>query len=51
MLDLKGVNELEERLRRLDLVMLPLQHIWVSHVSHLDTLSEGRSILQQLLNL
>ncbi|CAI9281819.1 unnamed protein product [Lactuca saligna] len=51
MLDLKGVNDLEERLRKLDLVMLPLQHIWVSHVSHLDTLSEGRSILQQLLNL
>ncbi|KAL7604398.1 hypothetical protein Lser_V15G18881 [Lactuca serriola] len=49
MLDLKGVNELEERLRRLDLVMLPLHHIWVSHVSHLDTLNEGRSILQQLL--
>ncbi|CAH1429936.1 unnamed protein product [Lactuca virosa] len=49
MLDLKGVNELEERLRRLDLVMLPMQHIWVSHVSHLDALNEGRSILQQLL--
>ncbi|XP_024970942.1 CST complex subunit CTC1 [Cynara cardunculus var. scolymus] len=48
-LDTKGVDQLEERLQRLDMMMPPLQHIWISEVSHLDTLNEGRSILQELL--
>lgn len=49
-LDTKAVDQLEERLQRLDMMMPPLQNIWASEVSHLDTLNEGRSILQELLN-
>ncbi|KAI3522092.1 hypothetical protein L1887_11571 [Cichorium endivia] len=48
-MDSNGVNELYERLRKLDMVMLPMRNLWVSHVSHLDTVNEARSILQQLL--
>ncbi|KAI3767339.1 hypothetical protein L2E82_17434 [Cichorium intybus] len=48
-LDSEGVNELYERLRKLDMVMLPMRNLWVSQVSYLDTMNEARSILQQLL--
>ncbi|KAL8230888.1 hypothetical protein R6Q57_000666 [Mikania cordata] len=43
-------NQIEEQLQRLDIkMMLPVVNILVSEVSHLDILSEGRSILQELL--
>ncbi|KAJ9567422.1 hypothetical protein OSB04_003388 [Centaurea solstitialis] len=48
-LDTKTVNQLEERLERLDMKIPALQNIWASEVSHLDTLNEARWILQELL--
>ncbi|PWA88018.1 conserved telomere maintenance component 1 [Artemisia annua] len=48
-LDSKAANQLEQHLQRFDLMMLPLQNIWASEVSHVDTLNEARSIVEELL--
>ncbi|XP_071712647.1 CST complex subunit CTC1 [Rutidosis leptorrhynchoides] len=49
-LNSNDMNQLAvDRLQRLDMTLLPLQNIWASEVSHLDTLNEGRNILQELL--
>ncbi|GJX12081.1 CST complex subunit CTC1 isoform X1 [Tanacetum coccineum] len=48
-LDSKAVNQLEQHLQRFDLTMPPLQSIWAYEVSHVDTLNEARSILEELL--
>ncbi|KAF5792386.1 putative CST complex subunit CTC1 protein [Helianthus annuus] len=49
-LDSEALKQIEEQLQRLDMMMkLPFVNIWASEVSHLDTLNEGRKILQQLL--
>nr|XP_043616294.1 CST complex subunit CTC1 [Erigeron canadensis] len=50
MLDSETARQIDGRLRRLDMTMPQMQNIWASEVSHMDTLNEARSILQELLS-
>ncbi|XP_070044816.1 CST complex subunit CTC1 isoform X3 [Nicotiana tomentosiformis] len=44
-----AVRWLETHLTELDMLMLPMQNIWVSKVHHMDSLAQAKKILQGLV--
>ncbi|XP_055824951.1 CST complex subunit CTC1 isoform X3 [Solanum dulcamara] len=44
-----AIRQLETHLTELDMVMLPMQNVWVSEVRHMDSLAQAKKILQGLV--
>ncbi|KAF3634880.1 hypothetical protein FXO38_24920 [Capsicum annuum] len=43
------IRQLDTHLTELDMVMLPMQNVWVSEVRHMDSLAQAKKILQGLV--
>ncbi|XP_049358692.1 CST complex subunit CTC1 isoform X2 [Solanum verrucosum] len=44
-----AIRQLETHLTELDIVMLPMQNVWVSEVGHMDSLAQAKKILQGIV--
>ncbi|XP_027774178.1 CST complex subunit CTC1-like isoform X5 [Solanum pennellii] len=44
-----AIRQLETHLTELDMVMLPMQNIWVSEVGHMDSLAQAKKIFQRIV--
>ncbi|XP_060190180.1 CST complex subunit CTC1 isoform X2 [Lycium barbarum] len=44
-----AIRQLETHLTTLDMLMLPMQNVWISEVRHMDSLARAKKILQGLV--
>lgn len=44
-----AIEQLETHLTELDMVILPMQNVWVSEIRHMDSLAQAKKILQGLV--
>ncbi|KAJ8531950.1 hypothetical protein K7X08_011873 [Anisodus acutangulus] len=44
-----AIRQLETHLTKLDMVMLPMQNLWVSEIRHMDSLTQAKKIFQGLV--